>query len=133
MGEPFGEISVTRVLTDAMRTAELSHTFIANNIANVDTPRYSPKEVDFDKTLRAFIEGRGGFALRTNRPRHLDFETRDLNLVRTTRSATNDFNKVDLDDQMTKLSENTSRYSMYASLLSKYTQMTRSMLSALQR
>jgi flagellar basal-body rod protein FlgB len=129
----FDNVSVTRVLSDAMRAAELSHKYIANNIANVDTPRYSPKNIDFDKTLRAFIEGRGGIALRTDRPRHLEFTSYRSTSIRESYSASNDFNKVDLDEEMTKLSENTGRYNMYASLLTKHAQMTRNMLSALQR
>lgn len=130
---PFSGVSVTKVLGDAMRTAAITHRYLANNIANVDTPGFSPREIDFDKTLRAYIEGRGGIALRTNRPRHLEFESHRSHLVRKARVSTNDFNKVDLDDQITKLSANTGRYTLYASLLDKHFTMTRNMLQALQR
>ena len=45
----------------------------------------------------------------------------------------NDYNKVDLDDQMAKLSANTGKYVTYGRLLAKRFEMTKNMLSALQR
>lgn len=129
----FAGIDATRVLVEGMRTAELSHRYIAQNIANADTPNYVPTEMNFQKTLRAALEGRGGFALRTGRPRHLEFTQHKPQFERLAFLSKNDYNKVDLDDQMAKLSENTSRYTTYARLTAKRFEMVKNMLNALAR
>ena len=129
----FAGMDTGRVLTEAMKVAETKHRFIANNIANADTPNYSPVELNFDKTLNDALEGRGGLALRTVRPRHLDYRTERPYFERLAFLSKNDYNKVDLDDQMAKLGENTSRYTTYARLLRKRFEQTKNMLNALSR
>ncbi len=121
------------VLYQAMRAAELNHRYLANNIANVDTPHYNPVELDFQKTLREALEGRGGVALRTTRPRHLGFISHRPQFERLAFLSKNDYNKVDLDDQMAKLGQNTGKYTTYARLLAKRFEQTKSVLTALGR
>ncbi len=133
MGTPFAGVDTSSVLLAGMKTASLNHRFLANNIANVDTPRYNPVELDFKKTLSDAIEGRGGIALRTTRPRHLDFTEHRAQFKHLAFLSKNDYNKVDLDEQMAKLSENTGKYSTYARLLSKRFEMTKRMLNGLTR
>lgn len=130
---PFAGVNTTDVLSGALKAAETNHRFIANNIANADTPNYSPVELDFQKTLRDAIEGRGGFALRTTRPRHLDYYSYRPQFERLAFLSKNDYNKVDLDDQLAKLGENTSRYTTYARLLRKRFDQTKTMLNSLGR
>jgi len=129
----FAGIGVDQVLLGAMRAAELNHRYIANNIANVDTPGYTPTELDFKATLREAIEGRGGFDLRTTQPRHLDFRTDRPQFERIAFLSKNDYNKVDLDDQVAKLSENAGKYTTYASILAKRFEIVKGALSALNR
>ena len=130
---PFAGIDAGRVLIEAMKTSELSHRYISNNIANADTPHFNPTEVDFQKTLKAALEGRGGFDLRTTRPRHLSYTEHRPQFERIAFLSKNDYNKVDLDEQLAKLSQNTSRYGSYAQLLSKRFGQFKEMLNALQR
>lgn len=130
---PFAGIDTNQVLVQAMKTAEWNHRILATNIANADTPNYNPIELNFQQALSAAIEGRGGFALRTDRPRHLDFSQPRPNFKSLAFLSKNDYNKVDLDEQMAKLSENTSKYTTYAALLAKRFDMTKSMLSSLAR
>lgn len=129
----FAGIDTERILLHAMNTAELNHRVIANNVANVDTPHFNATELDFQKTLRSAVEGRGGFALRTTRPRHFDFTSHRPQFERLAFLSKNDYNKVDLDDQMLKLSENTGKYTTYSNLLFKRFQETKDLLGALQR
>jgi flagellar basal-body rod protein FlgB len=129
----FAGLDTSNLLVQAMKVREQNHRFIANNIANVDTPHYNPVELDFQKTLRSMVEGRGGVALRTSRPQHFDFETHRLDFERLAFLSKNDYNKVDLDDQITKLSQNTGEYTTYARLLSKKFEMTKTMLQSLAR
>lgn len=129
----FAGVDTTTLLVKAMNVREQNHRFIANNIANVDTPHYNPVELDFQKTLRSMVEERGGVTLRTTRPQHFDFESQRLNFERLAFLSKNDYNKVDLDDQITKMSQNTGEYTTYARLLSKKFEMTKNMLQSLAR
>lgn len=124
---------VSRLLVEAMKVAELNHKYIAQNIANVDTPGYNAVELDFQRTLQSAIEGRGGFGLRTSHPRHFDFVDETPVFEDLAFSSKNDYNKVDVDDQMAKLSENTGKYTTYAMLLNNRFQRIREMLSDLRR
>lgn len=129
----YAGVNTQTLLVEAMKVREQNHRFLANNIANVDTPHYTPVEMDFQKTLRSVVEGRGGIALRTSRPRHFDHQTHRLDFDRLAFLSKNDYNKVDLDDQMMKLSKNTGEYNTYARLLRKKFEMTKSMLQSLAR
>jgi len=129
----FSGISTSRVLLEAMKVSERNHTHIANNIANADTPGFTPVAVDFDKSLRTALSGQREIALRTSRPRHLNATRRPTEFERLALLSKNDYNKVDLDVEMSRLSENTGRYNMYAALLSKRFQVSQNILNALQR
>lgn len=130
---PFGGVDTGRVLVEAMKTAEMKHRVLANNIANVDTPHFNPGHVDFQKTLQGLIEGRGGVALRTSRPRHLDLGAARPQFKRLAVLSKNDYNKVDLDEQLSDLSENTGKYTVYARLLTKRFEVVKNMLQSLSR
>jgi len=132
MATPYGGVNVVRLLQEGMRVAQMNQKFIANNVANADTPHYNPVELDFQKTLHAAIEGRAQFSLRKTDPRHLDsFRYRPV-LKRLAPLSKNDYNKVDLDKEMVKLHENTGRYTTYGSLLVKKFQEITSMLDKLR-
>ena len=129
----FAGIDTSRVLQTAMAAAEQNHRYIANNIANADTPGYKPVNLDFQKALKQSLESRGGFALRTNRPRHLDFTQRRPVLEDLAFLSKNDYNKVEMEEQMAKLSENTGNYTTYARLLRKKFEQAQGMLDMLNR
>ena len=130
---PFAGIDTSTLLVQAMKVREQNHRYLANNIANVDTPNFTPSEIDFQKTLHTMVEGRGAVALRTTRPRHFDHSTYRTEMDHLAFSSKNDYNKVDIDDQMSKLAQNTGEYGTYARLLSKKFEMTKAMLSSLAR
>ena len=116
---PYAGVDVTRLLHQGMRVAELNQRFIANNIANVETPRFNPVRLDFQASLRAAIEGRDRVDLRTTQARHIEASRMRPGFERFTPGSRNDYNKVDLDEEMAALSENTSRYTTWARLLNK--------------
>ena len=126
-------IGVEQALTAAVRVTEVNHRYIANNIANADTPGYSPVVMDFQKTLREQLHGRGGFSLRESRPRHMSFTSHRPQLERRVRISKNDFNKVDLDEEVARLAENTSNHTTYTMLLNKRFEETVNMLRTLNR
>lgn len=130
--EPLSGISTTQLLQSALKAAELNHKVIANNIANVDTPNFNPSELDFQKVLRATIEGRDRIALRRTDPRHFDISLVRPEFESLAFLSKNDYNKVDLDREMVKLSQNTGNYRIYASLLTKQFEQAKNMLNALR-
>ncbi|MGC8738530.1 MAG: flagellar basal body rod protein FlgB [Candidatus Hydrogenedens sp.] len=114
-----GKISAETMLISAMKVAEINHRYIANNIANADTPGYTQKELDFQKSLNAVLQGRGGIVLRTNHPRHIQVEKEGVVVEKRKNVLKNDFNSVDIDEQITKLTENTGKVTVYTALLAK--------------
>lgn len=128
----FPGIDTGDLLVKAMRTAEVNHRVLANNIANVDTPGYSPKRLDFQKTLRSLVEERGNVSLRKTLPRHLDAGEDRPEFERLAILSKNDYNKVDLDEEMALLSENTGKYTTYGSLLVKRFEQMKNMLTNLR-
>ena len=125
----FGSVDTISLLQDAMKTASMHHRVIANNIANVDTPHFNPVELDFQETLRAVIEGRDRISLRRTHPRHLDATRHLVRFDRLASHSKNDYNKVDMEHEMAKLDENTSRYTTYGSLLAQKLYQTRNMFT----
>jgi flagellar basal-body rod protein FlgB len=126
---PFAGVDTAQLLQDALRVTELNQKLIAGNIANADTPNYNPARLDFKATLRSAVEGRGTFQLRGTDPRHFDV-TRALPEFRSLAILSkNDYNKVDMEEEMTELAKNTGRYTIYSSLLTKRFRQHRDMLS----
>jgi flagellar basal-body rod protein FlgB len=128
----YAGVDTVRLLTEGMKVSRLNHYMLSNNIANVDTPNFNPTELDFQATLSAALGGRGRVSLRKTQPRHLDAELNGPEFEGIAILSKNDYNKVDLDDQMAKLSENTGRYNMYASLLIKQFEQVKNALSGLR-
>lgn len=130
----FEGVSVNTVLKTAMNVAEMNQRVIANNIANADTPHFSPSVVDFQRTLTAAVAGGGDhIGLRTGRSRHLDRSRVHTDLERKSALSKNDYNQVDLEVEISRLAENRGRYVMYSQLLAKKYRMAGEMLDGLAR
>ena len=128
----FAGIDAITVLQEGMRVASRNHTLIANNIANADTPNYNPVRLDFQATLRAALEGRDQFELRRTDPRHLEAAIPHPPFQRLALSSKNDYNKVDLDQEIVSLDENTGKYTTYSRILSKKFGQIKDMLANLR-
>ena len=129
---PYAGVDTTRLLVEAMRVAQINHRVIANNIANVDTPHFNPTRLNFQGTLRSIIEGREIVPLRRTDSRHLDTRKQRPQFERLAFLSKNDYNKVDVDEEMVRLSENTGKYTTYGSLLAKQFDMVKKMLTNLR-
>ncbi len=128
----YGGVDVSRLLHEGMRVSEFNQRLIANNIANAETPNYNAARLDFQGTLRAALEGRGRVDLRTTQAAHQQYARHRPAFERVALHSRNDYNKVDLDEEMAALSENTSRYTTYGSLLAKRFQMVKQTLNDLR-
>jgi flagellar basal-body rod protein FlgB len=85
--------------------ASLNQKVISQNIANVDTPNYKAKEVEFKTVLNESLQLD---AKRTD-PRHFAFKSAETHPAVKTRTAyqyNHNGNGVDLDKQMSEMAEN---------------------------
>jgi flagellar basal-body rod protein FlgB len=129
---PFVGVGASDLLVSGLRVAAMNHRVIANNIANADTPNFTPTELDFQATLRREIEQQGHVDLRTTRARHLDYRSHRPQFSQRVHMSKNDNNQVDLDEQVSKLAENRGRYTTYSALLTKRYRMYKNMLDNLR-
>ncbi len=87
---------------------------ISSNLANVDTPGYTPVDMSFDQELAAFLDGKA-----PNSTPEADTEF-DLYAL-----PDKDGNSVDLDREMSKLAENRLKYEIKAKAYNKRMAMTK--------
>lgn len=110
---------------------------IAQNIANIDTPRYRARDLaklDFKNLAAAEAAGSAHISLRTTSPRHLNGTLVDnggngvFKTVkdRNTFEISPDQNNVVLEDQMAKVSDTSAQFQLSSTMLRKFTQLYRS-------
>jgi flagellar basal-body rod protein FlgB len=100
------------IMSRALDASSLRQKSISNNIANVNTPYFKPTKVSFEELLQQEVKGQF-IGNRTNSKHVLIGETSRLPSPMLEKENTvfqNSGNGVDLDYEMTKLSENTIWY-----------------------
>jgi len=136
------EYSPARPLVyEALNYRSIRQDLISSNIANVDTPMYRPKEIDFEemmaeKAKEAFGESNPlelKLALTDNN--HLDkFNDSDSGkatiFFRDGHMARNDGNSVDLDVETTELSKNGVMYNALVEGLKKHSAIIKNVIEA---
>ncbi len=127
-------------LAQAMNGRSLRQELISSNIANIDTPFYKARDVDFETALQE--ESRRIYGYRNKELKmaktddlHLDgYKETDISkstiYLRDGHMARNDGNTVDLDVETTELSKNAVMYSALTSALKKDSMLFRSVLDA---
>ena len=89
---------------------------LASNLANLDTPHYVPRDLDFKEALRRQVESTGAGKMAATHPGHVSgpegsgggVETQAIE--RPDRAAGADGNAVDLDRQLARASLNAGAY-----------------------
>ncbi|MCS6924356.1 MAG: flagellar basal body rod protein FlgB [Candidatus Binatia bacterium] len=110
------------LLTSALRLRALRHELLVGNIANLDTPGYRPRDLDFANTLRTLTLGHAGvqrvgdwgagmLAFTAAQPRSLVRERGGEEKL--------DGNGVDLDRELSLLVENTLLHETSLTLLAR--------------
>jgi flagellar basal-body rod protein FlgB len=135
------------ILTKALDGLTAQQSVISSNLANIDTPGYSPRSVDFKTALQNEIASTspsalGGYAvapanapaadvaMATSDPRHYSAlgnlgngSSADVSTV--SENTRNDSNKVDLETEMTALTQTQISYEADSRLImSKFAQFT---------
>lgn len=98
---------------------------ISSNIANSETPGYSPIRMDFEKSLQQVVAGMNSGQARTH-PRHMPTaESLNISAVQGNyhrdhdRSGIGDGNNVSIEQEMVDLSENQIRYEAAIQMINK--------------
>jgi flagellar basal-body rod protein FlgB len=110
--------STVGMLKNAMDGSAEAHSAIANNIANAETPNFKRTDVSFKEALAETLprtDDPSELALVTDDPRQIpagpEFEAKPFEItatVDTTSQMRNDGSNVDVDQEMAKLSLNSS-------------------------
>lgn len=101
-------------------TTVLQSKLIASNVANVDTPGYKSKDLEFANVLQDEI---GNLHMKKTNPLHMEGLTGDIKnneIVEDTTPGRPDGNNVNIDDELLKLNRNNIQYTVAVQLLAKY-------------
>ncbi len=96
----------------AMRRATERHALLSGNLANVNTPGYKRKDVDFNITLEGEMS-KGAATFR-------DMQDQSAQRQADSTSGTADGNNVDLEHEVMSLAETELRFQTLARMTSKY-------------
>jgi flagellar basal-body rod protein FlgB len=111
----FGNTPIS-FLEKALDRSSMTQRVIAQNIANVDTPNYKAKRVEFKSELQSAFQAR-----RTD-PRHFSFsgDSGGMRIVTDNSHAVqNNGNNVDMDSEMVDLAKNQIAYQAYSEAISR--------------
>jgi flagellar basal-body rod protein FlgB len=125
-----------RLLERTLNAASLRQAVIANNIANVDTPRFKKSEVQFESLLQQSMNRSTSQVVgRRTDPRHIyigkiskEIEAQvkiDENSV-----MNNNLNNVDIDSEMSNMAKNQLRYNAIVQQVSHEIKLAKTALEA---
>ena len=111
------------VLERSLDITTAKHSVIASNVANVDTPGYKAKKLDFKKALMEAVS-LGGEGMKRSQDKHFSgqsMQTSPYAMVENqlNNALRNDGNNVNIDKEMVELSQNSMMYNMVADLATR--------------
>jgi flagellar basal-body rod protein FlgB len=108
MPEKLSFANTFNALQKAINIAQQRNLYITGNISNIDTPGYKPKDIDFKNELASALETNRTVALEKTDPRHISMENNDRQIITPSeeQGEWNGYNWVNIDKEMTKLTEN---------------------------
>lgn len=107
--------STIDVVQRSLGGLSLRKDLIAQNIANVDTPGYKAQEVNFESSLKSVMNQGSSLTMQSTDPRHLNkmpLEAADVSQVSLRKGGSEraDGNNVDIDRELTEMTETGIRY-----------------------
>ena len=111
------------LLHKGLNTSSKRHKVIANNIANVNTPKFKRQIVTFEDEMAKVFDGKVDIVGRRDEDRHIPIgETNYMNINATTITdrmhiMRNDKNNIDIDVEMSDLAKNTMKYQIQSKRL----------------
>ena len=113
----------TYVLERALSASAVKHQVITNNIANVNTPGYKSKQVNFEQVLQHELSGNTLNLRRTNTG-HIAgsnlLNVQTMIYADNNHSVRTDGNNVDIDHESAEMAKNQLYYSAVAQQISRY-------------
>jgi flagellar basal-body rod protein FlgB len=112
------------LLTKVLDLRAANEKIISSNIANAETPGYSPARFEFEQELRQAVN-RNGYSLTTSHPAHIPNRGAGLESISgkvikdPDKTGVGDKNGVNVDKEMISLSENEIMYETAAQILKK--------------
>ncbi len=94
-----------RILETAMQATQYKNQVILNNMANIDTPNYKKKTVEFESTLSKAIEETKKTGID-----HMGIVMPNIKVSAKQNSTTLDGNSVDIETEMIDFYKNSTRY-----------------------
>ncbi|MBD3246343.1 MAG: flagellar basal body rod protein FlgB [Candidatus Omnitrophica bacterium] len=123
MGDVFSANHMMRVLEKSLEGLSRRHDALTNNIANVDTPHYNRKDVNFRDTLKQVIkEDTSRVNLHTTDPGHIGLSVQrngpsfSIEAVNDT-AYRNDRNNVDIEKEIVEINKNSLLYNAATDML----------------
>jgi flagellar basal-body rod protein FlgB len=123
----------TALLEKALPILQESNRILANNIANANTPNFTPTHVSFRDSLeRALTGSPSGLPLKVTHPKHITPSPERASGLVLEREAfepgRNDKSKFDIDREMVALLKNSGNFTVLSSILTKRYQQMREVL-----
>lgn len=99
--------------------ASLRHKLISSNVANVTTPGYQARDIDFKKELARLAQSSSNLAGVTTHRNHVPLGQHPGRVpkVERTRVSGRDLNSIDIDREIPKMAQNELQYTIAARLL----------------
>lgn len=118
-----------QVLERALTWQSRRHEIIAGNVANLDTPRYTRKDLNFQELLKAHLPNGPGVSLQGTNPAHLSgaLGISAPGLIEDTGRA------VDIDKEMIEMAANQLAYQTAATMLGKKLESLRAVIEGDRR
>ncbi len=122
-------MDILKELSIAMRLRAIKHDVISSNIANINTPNYRCKNLDFEKEFNKILTPDSKLKLETTNSKHISLSNKSsgLNSVKIEECNStvigNDNNNVDLDREMAKMAKNQLLYNSYIQIFTKKVRM----------
>ena len=123
MGDSLFSDSAMRTARTALDGLSLRQQAISRNLANVDTPGYQAQTINFEDTLKHLISQDGSLSMETTNASHIlpaSSETSGFSIAhRHGGSFRADQNNVDVDVEMTDMSETGIQYQAVGQTISQ--------------
>jgi flagellar basal-body rod protein FlgB len=127
--------SQTQLLSKVLDLRSEKAQVIAANIANAETPGYSPARFEFEKELAAAIDQGSALRMATSHAGHISLGAGSFHavsgkiVIEPAQTAIGDGNGVSVDQEMLDLSENALLYETATALYKKKTTMLKHVIS----
>lgn len=117
----FGKIGVP-MMTKFLDLSSLRHKLIAGNIANVSTPGYRSKDIDFHGELKKVIGKKDHIVGKMTHEKHIPLGKSKLQppeIIENKTRGGNGINNVDIDKEVANMAQNQIYYSIGAKLMAR--------------